>query len=600
MTTTSGNGSNVPVAVAWLTAGLLLLVGAWMAPVNLKSVTPAVLKRAGRETPSVAVFGKQILDSEKLGPAQLVLAAAHLVDDPKAPELDRGIRDVATRRPEWIAWGGWDPFLDPLFNLKENTGRTESTPVLTFFIATKARQGLLTYLSNSRSLGVQAVLQTREIDKTTQFVPAKHAGGQALDAVILLTALLYQGDHLSGSLQRELRALAESSVTAKQMGDLETFYVDLLSLGKRLDWVQLCELLHTTDSTKTMGEYAHLARLAPENLPLIYTAALFSDSADRVASYLIQYGKTGLEDLRLALSFGQGAVRQLMLFQVPINRKAGPALGFVTEAALLYPRVTIVAKYLGFLLGAFFLFHGLQSEFIGPRLGHESPMRMQSSILAILAAGMLVLATEPFLLKAAPPSEFRLKLLIPVLANLTDVKPQTAPASPSPTMETTTIASIAFFASLQVCMYLFCLRKIREISRYSLTPLVKLRLMENEENLFDGGLYIGIGGTATALVLQVLKVIEPNLLAAYSSNLFGITCVALVKIRHVRPFKRQLILDSQAPAPAVPASLVAPVPAKPQVAVPVATAKTPVAAPVSSSLLPPPPPPPSSTSVKSA
>ena len=57
--------------------------------------------------------------------------------------------------------------------------------------------------------------------------------------------------------------------------------------------------------------------------------------------------------------------------------------------------------------------------------------------------------------------------------------------------------------------------------------------------------FIGIGGTATALVLQVLGVIEPNLLAAYSSNLFGITCVALVKIRHVRPYKRTLILESQ-------------------------------------------------------
>ena len=50
-------------------------------------------------------------------------------------------------------------------------------------------------------------------------------------------------------------------------------------------------------------------------------------------------------------------------------------------------------------------------------------------------------------------------------------------------------------------------------------------------------------------MLQVLGVIEPNLLAAYSSNLFGITCVALVKIRHVRPYKRQLILESQAAVP---------------------------------------------------
>jgi len=593
MTTHSGNGRNLPIAAAWLAVGLLMLVGAWMVPVNLKSLTPSVLKQAGKETPSVAAFGKQILDSEKLGPAQLVLAAARLVDDPKAPELDRRIRDVMTRRPEWAAWGGWDPFLDPLFNLKENTGHAESTPVLTFFIATKARQSLLTYLSNSRSLGVQAVLQTREIDHTAQFVPAKRAGGQALDSVILLTALLYQGEHLSDPLQRELRGLAETAVNAKQMGELETFYIDLLSLGKRLDWVQLRELLRTTDSTKTMGEYAHLARLAPENLPLIYTAALFSDSADRVAAYLIRYGKSGLEDLKFALAQGQGAVRQLMLVQVPINRKAGPSLGLVTEVALLYPRLTLAVKYLGFLLGAFCLFRGLQGEFIEPRPGHASPLRMQSSVLAILSAGLLVLATEPFLLKAAPLSEFRLKLTIPILSNTAEVKPPTTPHS-SPTMDTLTIASIIFFAALQVSMYLFCLRKIREISRNTaVSPLVKLRLMENEENLFDGGLYIGIGGTALSLVLQVLGLVPANLLAAYSSNLFGITCVALVKIRHVRPYKRSLILDSQTPAPAMPAALVAPVPVKPQVAVPVATAKPAV-------LPPPPPPPPAAPSVKNA
>ena len=112
-------------------------------------------------------------------------------------------------------------------------------------------------------------------------------------------------------------------------------------------------------------------------------------------------------------------------------------------------------------------------------------------------------------------------------------------------MDTSTLISIGFFACLQIAMYVICLRKIAEVARSGLPPLTKLRLMENEENLFDGGLYVGIGGTATALVLQVLGVIEPNLLAAYSSNLFGITCVALVKIRHVRPYKRTLILESQ-------------------------------------------------------
>lgn len=546
MTPPGRNGRPLPLAAAWLTAGVIVLVLGWLIPVNLKSLTPAVLAQAGEGTPSVARFGRQLLDSEKLGPAQLVLNAARLVDDPQAGNLDRGIHDVATRRPEWVAWGGWDPFLDPLFNLKENTGRTESTPVLNFLITERARKGLRTFLSNSRSLGVQAMLATREINGTTQFVPASHAGGQALDSVILLTALLYQGEHLSGPLQRELRGLAEDAVQAKKMGELETFYVDLLSLGKRLNWIQLCELLRTTDSTKTVGEYAHLARVAPDNLPLIYTAALFSDSADRVATYLIRYGKNGLEDLRQALARGQGAVRLLLLHQVPINRSSGPAVGFAARFAFLHPHLALFGKYLAFLLGAFCVFRGLETGFAPPTTA-EAPARMTSSVLAVLTAGILVLATEPFLLKAAPPSEFRMRLTIPALANLTDVKPPTTPAS-APAMETSTLLTIAIFATFQVIMYLICLVKIREVSRQVVPPLVKLRLMENEENLFDGGLYVGIAGTASALVLQVLGIIQPNLLAAYSSNLFGIICVALVKIRHVRGFKRQLILESQSAA----------------------------------------------------
>jgi hypothetical protein len=177
-------------------------------------------------------------------------------------------------------------------------------------------------------------------------------------------------------------------------------------------------------------------------------------------------------------------------------------------------------------------------------------------VLALLTAALLVLGTEPFLLQPTAPSEFQLKLTIPVLSNLSDSASLT-PTAPTFTMDISTLLTIGFFAALQIGMYLFCLSKIREIEHQSLSALLKLRLMENEENLFDGGLYIGIAGTATALVLQVLGVIQPNLLAAYSSNLFGICCVALIKIRHVRPYKRRLILDGQLVAPAAPVAPVA-------------------------------------------
>ena len=66
---------------------------------------------------------------------------------------------------------------------------------------------------------------------------------------------------------------------------------------------------------------------APLPPALIYAAALFSDSAGRVAAYLIEFGKAGLEDLKLALGLGRGAVQQLMLRQVPVNRAGTSGFG---------------------------------------------------------------------------------------------------------------------------------------------------------------------------------------------------------------------------------------------------------------------------------
>ena len=529
-------------------AGLVVAATAWQLPVNVKSVSPALLRAAGAGTASPAAFGRDLVDSEKIGPAALLLAASQAVGDPRAPALARALDGLIARQPAVAAWGGWDPFLDPLFNLRAATARTASTPVLTFLLPQAAREKLRAYLVNSGSLGVQALLHTRDHAVTGRFVPATRPGGQPLDALILLTALLYQGEHLSPPLQRELRALAENAVLKKDLGDLEPFFADLLSLGRRLDWAQLGELLRRTDDTKTVGAYAHLARVAPDQLPLIYAAALFTDSADKVAAYLIRYGKAGAEDLRAALAQGQGAVRLLLARQVPVNRSVGADASAAGDFALAHPQFTLAAKYLGYLLGAFLVLTGLGRLLVpaapGELAGALPPMR--AGVLAVAFAALLVVGTEPFLLQAAPPSEYRLRLHLPVL-----VAAAPAPVSasqPNHPMDSSTLVSIGLFASLQVAMYLFCLVKIREIAGQKLPPLIRLKLLENEENLFDGGLYLGIGGTATALVLQVLGVIEPNLLAAYSSNLFGITCVALVKIRHVRPIRRALIIESQAEA----------------------------------------------------
>ncbi len=531
------------VASAWLAAGLLLLTAGWLLPVNLTSISPALLHAAGLGTQTLGAFGRDLVDFEKPGPAALVQKSAQAVGDPRSPAVARAIDELRTKQPEAAAWGGWDPFLDPVFNLRQTAkDHAASTPALEYFLPEATREKLRTYLANTRSPSVQAILQTRTIAATGRFEPATRPGGQPLDAIILLTALLGQGDHLSPPLLRELRDLASTATDRNTLGDLERVYLDLLSLAQRLDWMQLGEFLRRANDTRTVNEFAHLARVAPDELPLIYSAALFSDSADRVATYLIQYGKAGVADLTLSLGSGQGAVRLLLNRQAPVSRQPSPEIGAVATFGYLHPRLALGLKWLAFLAGAFGLLRGFDRIFFAPVPGLPAGLpRMQGGLVSLLLAGLLVLVTEPYLLKAVPPSEFKVRLVQPVLAAAADAKP--LPANSTPTsMDTSTLLSIGLFACLQVAMYFICLMKIREIERSAHPTPVKLRLMENEENLFDGGLYLGIAGTATALVLQVLGIIQPNLLAAYSSNLFGIACVALVKIRHVRPYKCGLIL----------------------------------------------------------
>ncbi len=542
-TTASNSGVRSTFWQLWLGLGIGLLIVAWLMPVNVKSLNTALLREAGRDTPTVATFGRELLDLDKPGPAALALAAARKVGDPKAAELAAAYENYAHNHRDVMPWGGWDVALEPVLNTRNAASSAESQPVLNFMVTQQARDNLRHYLSVSRLPGVQTLLKTGELTTTQRFVPATRPGGQPLDAVILLSAYLWQTEHLSAGLQRDVRALAEAAVSSGNMGELEDFYLDILTLGKRLNWIQLSELLRTTGNLATVGQFAHLSRVAPEHLPVIYTSALLTKSADGVANYLIAFGQPGAENLQTALSYGEGAVKQLVQRQAPVSKSSNLDFEFGAGFALRHPEVALMLKYAAFLGGIFLVLRGLDLRLFSTvehTLRSAFP-RMGSGVIAAILTFIFFVFSEPFLLKAAPISEYRIKLAVPVISAVEAAVPATP--STTPDMNISTILSITTFAVLQLAMYFICLAKISDVSRQSLPAATKLKLMENEENLFDGGLYIGIAGTATALVLQVLGLIDANLLAAYSSNLFGIVCVALVKIRHVRPYKRQLIVE---------------------------------------------------------
>jgi hypothetical protein len=543
------------VAGLAMALGLVLLLAAWAVPVHLRSVAPSLLERAGDGTPTLAELGEARLDAGQPGAAALLLAGARAAGAASSElmVMENALKVLAQREPSLAVWGGEDPFLLPLARqpaVRAAVAKGESAPVLRFFVTAEARGALREFLAGSRIAAVRDTLALVDLKNAGRFVPAGRAGGQTFEALVLLAALLQQGEHLSPAFARVWREEARAALMAGAPGEvLDNMLVDLLALGRRLDWRQLTVIAGGVETREGWAELGRLARAGGEPFTLVLAASLADGAAgatERALAFRRSHVADADADLRLALLAGRGAVRLLLDRAVPVNRQPAPAPGPLVGLALIHPGWALALRFALCAAGAYCVLRALDRGLRGGETTHpgaEAVFHARSGVLALVATGAFLLVTEPYLGRVAPRVE-GLTLAMPVLGNLADPDSLKA-VTPTFAMDLHSILAIALFGALQIVMYLACLAKIRSIDAQPLPPLVKLRLMENEENLFDGGLYLGIGGTATALVLQVLGLVEPNLLAAYSSNLLGITCVALVKIRHVRPYKTTLILAAQ-------------------------------------------------------
>ena len=159
----------------WLGLGLGLLVLAGLLPVNVKSLNTALLREAGRGTPAVAAFGRELLELDKPGPAALVLEAARKAGDPGADALGEIFDGFARQHPEMMPWGGWDVALEPLLASRNAASSTASQPVLKFMVLQQSRDNLRRYLAVSRLPAVQTLLKTGGLATTQCPRPAPAA-----------------------------------------------------------------------------------------------------------------------------------------------------------------------------------------------------------------------------------------------------------------------------------------------------------------------------------------------------------------------------------------------------------------------------------------
>jgi len=192
----------------------------------------------------------------------------------------------------------------------------------------------------------------------------------------------------------------------------------------------------------------------------------------------------------------------------------------------------------------------------------ETPLQVRGFHVAreiLFALGFLVVIlflSEPFLAQESQKAEFAFRLRLPTVGSA--VVPGNTSVKSS-FMDPKSLLTLLLFFVLQGLIYIACLVKLAEIRRQRVSQRMKLRLLENEDHLFDAGLYLGFAGTIISLILVSLGFIKPSLMAAYSSTSFGIIFVSIFKIFHLRPERRKLLLEAEAE----PQSSVAPAGARP-------------------------------------
>jgi hypothetical protein len=417
---------------------------------------------------------------------------------------------------------------------------------------------VLAYLAATGSPAVQELLRARELTNTVLFSPSSSASGQAFDAAISVCGLLLAGNHLGPGLRDAVVERAAFARTRADAQPLEEILMDLMSLGQRLDWGQLTAFVSGIEDPPTLALLTVQARNAGAQLPALFASVVLSQEPDKVAGYVNDFSKSGLNDLSVSLHFGEGGVEELLrrhqrIYSSPVREQwaaSGPVALFFragSDYALRAPWFALMVKWFFYISAGFLL--AAAGHFAWPAAAeNEEPLRAPGFLLArelLFASGFLVvvlLLSEPFLAEEGQKAEFAFRLRLPIAGA---VAASMTPSAKGTIMNPKSLFTLVLFFVLQALIYCACLVKLAEIRRQKLPARMQLKLLENEDHLFDAGLYLGFAGTIVSFILVALKFIEGSLMAAYSSTAFGVIFVSIFKIFKLRPVRRQLLLQAE-------------------------------------------------------
>ena len=301
------------------------------------------------------------------------------------------------------------------------------------------------------------------------------------------------------------------------------------------------------ESPETLRLQANLVRKAGAQLPILFSAVELSGKPAAVAGYLMHFSQTGLNDLGAALPFGAGGVNELLRRDLQLN-VSGLHQSIAAGFSAAHPRFALAFKWLLYLFAGFLLAAAM--HFARPVVSSlEKPLQVRGFHIArefLFALGFLLvvlLLSEPFLAQSSQKVAFPFRLRLPTAGGTVAAG---TPGAKSTFMNQSNILAMLLFFVLQGLLYIASVVKLAEIRRQRVGPRMKLRLLENEDHLFDAGLYLGFLGTIVSFIVYSLYAHHQfSLMVAYSSTSFGILFVSFFKIFHLRPVRRRLLLEAE-------------------------------------------------------
>ena len=342
---------------------------------------------------------------------------------------------------------------------------------------------------------------------------------------------------------------------------------EIKQLVREINFLPYAERVEARKEKAKLEQEGEIIRKNFESeLKIIYAATLLTGNPSGVLRFIESYpvykkdgdkeaAVAALQDLRTAMFYGKGALDHLLEQNKPIHddgflqdaiSPVFPLVGgfFLTYFSHEFRDLAILLKIVLIVSSYFFLLLFLSNILPRPsylRANSHFFLRWTRRLSVSIVWGLLsILVLEPTLLQT-PRGQVSVAGFDFALANLLAYANEESMADQNLTVVTAIIAGV--FLLIQVAIFMICLSRVSQVKNEELKASLKLDLLDNEENLFDLGLYIGLGGTVLSLILLlVLDVKQDALIGAYTSTLFGILFVAALKIFVVRPYRNHLLV----------------------------------------------------------